>query len=181
MRFMVSKGTLQIGVEDLLEFRAARLLLLFHVSDEISQGRPLDVERIAYYDFFSSHPFLVFGEGAPERLRLALAGFASHSLSYSSAPQRFTNRRARMQHDLAYLVSLGLIEVAAVHSRVAYRLTSSGSESATAFRALYARSFGSAAALVIRRLKGLSDLQLSKQATVWLGQDTLLMPILEDA
>ena len=49
---MVYKGTLQIGVEDLLEFRAARLLLLFHVSDEISQGRPLDVERIAYYDFF---------------------------------------------------------------------------------------------------------------------------------
>jgi hypothetical protein len=178
---MISRDALHIGIEDMLEFRTARLLLLLNVSSDMAQGRPLDVERIAYYDFFSSHPFLVFGEGAPERLRLALAGFASHSLSYNSAPQRFTNRLARMQHDLTYLVSVGLVEVAAVHSRVAYRLTSSGSESATAFRALYARSFQSAAELVIHRLKGLSDLQLSKQATVWLGQNTLLMPILEDA
>src|SRR4051794_7303362 len=65
---------LPLEPEVLWEFRAAQLVLLLDVTMK-TQGHGVDIDRLAFYDFFSANPFLVYPKSAPERLPLTLAGF----------------------------------------------------------------------------------------------------------
>jgi hypothetical protein len=80
-----------------------------------------------------------------------LAGFDSRNLSYQSSAQRFTNRRARLQYDLALLVSYGLVRPEVVAKRVAYGLTDDGAELADRFESLYVRSYRKSAQMIVAR------------------------------
>jgi hypothetical protein len=124
---------LPVRPESLDFFRLGRLLVLLSTASEAKAARPLDLERLGYYDFFAANPFLVFG-GEDERRELVLAGFDSRNLSYQSSAQRSTNRRARLQYDLALLVAYGLVRPEVVANRVAYSLTDHGAEFAGPLR-----------------------------------------------
>jgi hypothetical protein len=80
--------------DDLLTFRIARLLLLLDVVARLELKKPLDIERLGFYDFFAANPFLAVGDDEAARREVALAGFSSYDLSYQSSGHRFVNRRA---------------------------------------------------------------------------------------
>lgn len=162
--------------DDLLEFRLARLLLLFKEAHALGLSKPLDLERVGYYDFFSGSPFLVFGEDEATT-ELVLAGFDSRNLSYASSAQRFTNRRARLQHDISILTSLGLAEAKPEAGKVVYSATGSGLKLATKFLSLYASSYIKSSKLILRKLNRLSDLGLRNKAKDWLSAKSFLIDI----
>ncbi len=109
----------------------------------------MDVERLATYDFFADNPLLVFAPGTSERTAVLTAGFDSTTLSYHSASQRFSNRRARLEHDLAELLARGLIKHA---QRKAGRLRADSRPAgfAAAFCPVYANAYGGARPLRAR-------------------------------
>src|SRR4051794_24331102 len=117
------EGHLPLRPEALRQFRLARLLLLLDVASEQKSLKPIDIERLAFYDFFAANPFLILGEDEAERRDLVLAGFNTDSLSYNSSAQRFTNRRARLQYDLTLLLSFSLVYAQTTAGHVAYSLT----------------------------------------------------------
>ena len=159
---------LPVRPENLLEFRLGQLVLLLSVAEKKDPTHPLDVERIGYYDFFSANPFLVFGGDKERKRELVLAGLESKSLSYQSSAQRFSNRRARLQHDLALLVAYDLVHPR-VHARyVSYGLTDEGRGFATKFGSLYARAYSKSASLIVRHLSKFSDTKIRDEATRWL-------------
>lgn len=137
----------------------------------------MDIERLAFYDFFSANPFLIFDVDDEERRELILAGFDSRTLSYQSSAQRFSNRRQRLQHDLAWLTSYALIHVAPVQGKVSYGLTEQGKETATALQSLYALSFTESARLVTDRLNRLTDKSLRDRAKGWLRAESLMIDL----
>lgn len=165
--------------DDLLAFRLGRLMLLLDTVPGLPSPKPMDVERISFYDFFADNPFLIFGRDTPEHEALVLAGFDSRNLSYQSSAQRFSSRRERLQHDLATLVAYGLASAATEARRVAYSLTASGAEHAGSLRSLYAQAYRSSAALVGRALNHLSDRALQEQTRAWLRADELLIDLFE--
>lgn len=152
--------------EDDVVFRLAQLLLL--MGSMAQQGRRgVPIERLSYYDFFVANPLLVVTDDEdPDRMSLLMAGFDSRALHYASPTHRFTTRRERLQHDLAILVSYGLV-VPTVDKAVRYSVTSSGSELASRFTAVYARAYRTSADILIRRLHKLSDSRLREQARRW--------------
>ena len=85
--------------EDLLTFRIARLRWLLDVVATLELKKPLDIERLGFYDFFVANPFLAVGDDEAARREVALAGFSSYDLSYQSSGHRFANRRARLRND----------------------------------------------------------------------------------
>src|SRR6185503_6646919 len=113
-------------------FRAGRLLLLLEVLHEIDERGKPDIERLSIYDFFSDNPHLALSgdQDHADRTRLALIGFSREDLSYQSSGHRFSSRRARMEHDLARLVSLGAAEAVVVLGHVTYRINEAGREAA---------------------------------------------------
>lgn len=143
--------------DDLLEARLARLILLLAEGPGQPYSKPWDVERLGTYDFFADNPLLLFGEDAPERRELIFAGFDPRSFSYHSSSQRFTNRRRRIQHDLAHLLARGLVKASAEASRVVYSLTAAGSELASQFASTYADGYRASARLVAKSLNRLAD------------------------
>lgn len=163
--------------DNLTTFRLARLALLLDVVPGLPNRKPLDVERLGYYDFFADNPFLVFGEKHPLRKQLVLAGFDSRNLSYQSSAQRFTNRRARLQHDLALLVARGLVGVATEQRHVVYSLTEDGHAVADDLGSMYAAAYRRSAELVGRELNRLSDAALRQRAKEWLAADELLIDL----
>lgn len=162
--------------EQLAEFRQAQLLLLLATASEMGAGA-LDIERIAYYEFFSANPFLVFTADDDDRRRLALAGFDPESLSYQSSAQRFSNRRARLQFDVSVLVTRDLVMPQVSNRKVCYAATDLGQKTAGSFAALYAESFREAAALVIGQLKRLSDSRLRESAKQWLRAKHMIIDL----
>jgi hypothetical protein len=174
------EGRLPVRPEALRQFRLARLLVLLDVAATQKPIKPLDIERLAFYDFFAASPFLILGEEDPERQDVLLAGFSSNSLSYNSSAQRFTNRRARLQHDLTLLISYALLEVENVQGRIAYHITDRGSEIAGDLHALYAAAYRDSASLVIRRLNKLSDKKLREEARRWLRAEGFLIDLYDD-
>jgi hypothetical protein len=170
-------STLPRRPEYLLEFRLARLLLLLDSIPEMSTAKPLHIERLGYYDFFVDNPFLVFEHDAPERIALQLAGFSERTLSYSSSAQRFNNRRERLRHDLALLLSKALIEVGNDQNHVVFSLSEAGGELGGNFSGLYARSYRESAALVIRKLNRISDKALGERSREWLRADPFLLDL----
>ena len=158
-------------------FRLAQLLLLLRtLHDGSASPTGTNLERLAYYDFFSANPYLVVGPDDADRPRLVMAGFDDRSLSYASSGQRFTSRRERLQHDLALLVAYGLAAATVQGGAVTYGITSAGSELASRFTALYARAYTTSADMVLRRLRRLSDSKLRESARQWLRPDHASLP-----
>jgi hypothetical protein len=168
---------LPVRPERLRQFRLARLLVLLDVTSAQKSPKPLDIERLAFYDFFAANPFLIVGDDDPERRDLLLAGFNANSLSYNSSAQRFTNRRARLQHDLTLLTAYAHVEAETIQGRVAYGITERGQSIAQSLRALYAVAYRDSAAIVIRRLTKLSDKKLREEARRWLRAEGFLIDI----
>ncbi|GAA1553503.1 ABC-three component system middle component 2 [Streptomyces globosus] len=156
--------------EDDVIFRLAQLLLLLDaVAGQDAKGASL--ERIGYYDFLSANPFLVVPSGDREGSLLRLAGFDPQVLSYASSSQRFTSRRERIQHDLGLLVAYGCCEVHNRKGALVYAISPRGRELSARFTATYAASFTTAASIVVRRLRKLSDKALREQTARWLRPD----------
>lgn len=164
--------------EDLWEFRVGQLILLFDVASTV-KGHGVDLDRLAYYDFFAANPFLVYSDATPERLRLQLAGFDTRSLNYSSSAQRFTNRRRRLQHDLGVIASRGLIEARVVERRLEWSPTDEGRRIAASFTALYAAAYRMSAELVIRTLGGMTDKRLRERSREWLKASDFMIDLYE--
>ena len=167
------------GPEDQQVFRLAQLVLLLETAGK--ESVPVrTVDRLGFYDFFSANPFVVIsGEDkrdVADRLTLRLAGFSNRQLSYASTGQRFTSRRRRLQHDLSVLVTYGLITIRSD----GYVLTESGRALAVRLTSIYAEAYRDAAHVVLRRLKPLSDRQLTQRAENWLGRSWLLIDVLDD-
>ena len=159
--------------DDHLRFRLAQLVILI---DEIAPpGRKgAELERLGYYDFFAANPFAVFSsEDHHERARLHLAGFDERPLNYASTGSRFANRRKKLQHDVAFLISYGLVEP----HRSGYVLTSHGRDLAHSFNALYADQYRESVALIHERFRRLSNYQLMEAAREWLSEPSLLLDL----
>jgi DNA-binding transcriptional ArsR family regulator len=149
-----------IRPDDLLYSRLARLVLLLAEAPSQPYRKPADIERLGTYDFFADNPHLLFDEDSEERRALLIAGFDPRTLSYHSSSQRFTNRRARMQHDLAQLLSRGVITARPDANRVVYSLTDTGEHLAAQFESGYADAYRTSARLVANALNRLSDSRL---------------------
>jgi hypothetical protein len=156
------------------------LLLLLDVAAAQTPLKPIDIERLAFYDFFAANPFLIVDEEDAARRDLLLAGFNVNSLSYNSSAQRFTNRRARLQHDLTVLLAHSLVRAETTHSRVAYAVTKQGSALSKELHALYAVAYRESASIVIRRLNRLSDKRLRENARAWLRAEGFLIDIYDE-
>lgn len=170
-------GPVPLRPDNLTHFRLARLALLLDVAPQLPNAKPLDVERLGYYDFFAANPFLIVENEDPLRRELVLAGFDSRNLSYQSSAQRFTSRRARLQHDLAMLVAYGLVHAHADQRRVVYALTDAGGDMTAALRSLYARAYRRSVDIIVRRLNRLSDKSLRESAQGWLAAEGLLIDL----
>jgi hypothetical protein len=156
--------------EDEVPFRLAQLLLLLDaVTAQDANGATL--ERIGYYDFLSANPFLVVPSEGREASLLRLAGFDPQVLAYASSSQRFTSRRERIQHDLALLVAYGCCRVHNRKGSLAYSITETGQELCGQLTATYATSFSTAADIVVRQLRKLSDKRLREQTAQWIRPD----------
>ena len=164
--------------ETLWQFRVGQLLLLMTVTGDIV-GRGVDVDRLAYYDFFAANPFLIYEKVAPERLQFSLAGFDSQVLSYASSAQRFANRRRRLEEDLARMASLGLVRPHTSARRVEWALEDVGREVASSFTAMYASAYLASARVVVRRLRTLSDRRLRERSLEWLKARDFLLDLSE--
>ena len=163
--------------DDLLEFRLGRLLILLDSLPQLSSAKPLHLERLGYYDFFADSPFLILPPEDPLRRRLLLEGFSERSLSYHSSAQRFTNRRARLRHDLALLAAGALVEIKPEGNHVTFALSEKGHEAAGHLGTLYADAFRSSAKIVVRNLNRLSDKKLHESARGWLRAEPFLVDI----
>ena len=168
---------LPIRPDDLLQFRLGRLLLLLDTVQQQTNLKPLDIERLGYYDFFSDNPLLIFDNESKEFRSILLAGFETKNLSYQSSAQRFSNRRARIQHDLALLVSYKTAQVKVTQGKIAYSITAGGQELVAGMHALYARAYQRSARLVVTRLNRLSDSRLQEEAKRWLRAEHLLIDL----
>ena len=163
--------------DDLTVIRLARLTLLLAAAPGQPQPKPLDVERLATYDFFADNPLLVFAPGTPEYSSALLAGFEPQSLSYSSASQRFTNRRARLQNDLALLLARGLVQGKTEGKRVVYELTDRGHVLAGEFSSVYAQGYRVSARLIARALNRLGSRALRDRTTSMLHAEAFLVDL----
>lgn len=160
-------------------FRLARTLLLLSVADSI--GKPVtSLDRVGFYDFFADSPFIIVdGDSARDdgdRLALELAGFEPNRLDYASSGARFTTRRRQLQHDIALLISRGLVTI----TDSGYEPTSSGDATAAAMMTAYADAYRTSAEVVIRRLGNLSGTALERTVDQKLGESWLLVDLLAD-
>lgn len=164
--------------EDHNAFRLAQLVLLLDVAADLKKSIAT-LERLGYYDFFSASPFVVVGHDSQrdsDRLALKLAGFVEGQLSYASTGQRWVSRRRRLQHDLALLLSYGLVSFQAG----TFGLTGAGRELASQLVTVYADAYRVSAAVTIRRLSRLSDRALNESVQRWLGASWLTVDLLDD-
>lgn len=165
--------------EDSHIFRLAQLVLLLSVTGQMGK-RVTTVDRLGYYDFFAANPFVVLEPDSQrdqrDRLSLKLAGFEQRQLSYASTGERWASRRRRLQHDLALLISLGLVTL----EGGAFDLTLSGQELSTQLSTVYADAYRTSAAVVLRRLTRMSDRALRENVERWLGSSWLDVDLLDD-
>lgn len=160
-------------------FRKARMLLLLDVAR--TEGRAVaSIDRLGFYEFFADNPFIVVDTDSRrdviDRMKIELAGFSRVQLSYASSGQRFVSRRRRLQHDIARLVSRGLVTL----GREGYAITDRGGQLAGDLRTVYADNYRISAEIVLRRLSGMSNRGLTEAVERWLGRSWLLVDLLED-
>lgn len=154
-------------------FRIAQLVILL---DEIApkDSKGIDLERIAYYDFFAANPFAIFGDDdLIDRARLHRSGFDERQLSYASTGPRFANRRRRLQHDFSLLVAYGFV----APRGDGYGIAPRGTGFAQALTALYADQYRESVRVIHRRFKKLSDRKLAELARQWLQTPPLLLDL----
>jgi DNA-binding transcriptional ArsR family regulator len=163
--------------DDLAHARLARLLLLLREAPTQPRRKPADMDRIGTYDFFADNPLLLFSNDDPVHRELILAGFDPRTFSYHSSSQRFANRRARIQHDLAQLLATGLIEARPEGSRVVYELTETGRELSERFSSSYADSYRTSARRVARALNRLSDLRLRERVAEAMAHEPFMIDL----
>lgn len=157
--------------EEHVLLRLAQLLLLM---DEVTDAKGVGLERLGYYDFFAANPFAVIDpEERAARAELHAAGFDERQLSYASTGARFANRRQRLQHDVALLVAYGLVGP----SGQGYAITPTGRQAASRFLSLYAAQYRTAARVIHRRFRSLSDTALIRQARGWLRRPSLVLDL----
>ncbi|MFF5291912.1 hypothetical protein [Paractinoplanes globisporus] len=153
-------------------FRLAQLVLLLHVAAQFHPDG-VELERLGAYDFIAANPLLMASsDDDPDRFELIMAGFDDRALSYASPAQRFATRRERLKHDLALLLAYGLATAVAPRGHVLYRPTEAGVVMATRFTAMYARSYTTAATIVVRRLKRVRPGPLRERVTEWTRQSS---------
>lgn len=158
------------------EFTVFRLTQLAILLDEIApaSSRPVDLERLGYYDFFAANPFAIFGaDDESERARLHHASFDERQLAYASTGSRFANRRKRLQHDFALLIAYRIAE----RRHDGYGLTTLGEEFVSSLAALYVDQYRESVRVVHSRLKNLSDTQLGQSARRWLRTPSLMLDL----
>lgn len=160
-------------------FRWAHLLVVATVHGEAQRRIPLALDRLATYDFFTAHPFLVFDATSKAGRRLVREGLEPRSLTYAAAPDRLANRRQRIQADVNALVARGLARVEAHDGRLVFGLTTSGVEVAAGLTSLFAQAVRVSAKLVISQLDRLADGTLRHRATEWTSHRALMVDILE--
>lgn len=163
--------------DDLIFARLGRLVLLLQAAPGQPYQKPWDVERVATYDFFADNPLLLFPPGTPEYRDALLAGFDAQSLSYNSASQRFSNRRSRLQHDLAHLLARGSIRARTDGGRVVYELTDSGRALADDLTSVYAQAYRASAKLVAKNLNRLSNKALRERTSEVLRAESFLIDL----
>lgn len=152
-------------------FRVAQLAILL---GEVATKKPIDLERLGYYDFFAANPFAVVGqEDSHDRARLHRAAFDERQLAYASTGSRFANRRRRLQHDVALLVAYGLAE----RRGDGYAQTDRGGEFVNQMTALYVDQYRESVRVVHAHLKNLSPTQLTTAAQKWLRSPSLVLDL----
>lgn len=166
----------RVAPETLPTFRTGQLLLLL-VAARAEVQAPIGIDRLGYLEFFSANPFLVVDPRSRDGLRLLAAGFDFKNLDYQSSSQRFTNRRSRLQRDLATLTAFGLVTGNVSAGRLGYEATDAGVNAASRLHAMYAVAFRASASIVLGRLKRHSDTRLREEAAAWLRADELLVDL----
>jgi len=169
---------IRFSAEDEDLFNSARLLLLFDVLEGHGIKGGINIERAAYYDFFSAQPFLVLGKGEKDiKFELLYEGFESTTIGYISSSQRFTNRREKLKHYLAGLLVRNLIQVNNVNSQLLYSITEEGKYVATQFKSLYTKAYKKSAGIIIKKLSKMSDKKLTDNAREWLRAEPFLIDL----
>lgn len=168
------------GPEERTTFRLAQLSLLLTTAAHMDI-RVTSLDRLAYFDFFSANPFIVLDGRNPDkdtqdRLTLHLSGFSPGQLTYGSIGHRFTTRKQRLRHDLALLVSRGLVRVSADR----YSISPAGLELTSNLRTVYSDAYRTAAAIVLQRFGRMPETKLRKVAERLLGTSWLLIDFLAD-
>lgn len=158
-------------------FNLARLLALFDILDEGKNACGANIERVAYYDFFSAHPMLIFNNDKTIKLDLLLIGFESMTISYISSSQRFANRREKLKHYLAGLLIRDLISVTNYQGQIVYSITCRGKEVASEFKSMYIKAYRRSAELIINRLSKMSDKALATNAKAWLKAESFMIDL----
>ena len=152
--------------EDDVRLRLARLCILLDVVEDLDKSS-VSIERLGYYDFLATSPFLVFQDSPAERRELLFAGFEPNSLSYASASQRLTLRRERITADVTLLISYGIASFPARNTTMSPRLTALGHEISRSLKSSYGKSYRRAVTLIVRRLSRLSDARLRASVKGW--------------
>ncbi len=169
---------IRFSAEDDDIFNSARLLMLFKIIDDILESGGISINRIAYYDFFSAQPFLVFSEKQSSvKLDLILKGFEATTVGYISSSQRFTNRREKLKHHLSGLLMRDLIDIRNIDSQLLYSITSRGKEIAKSLKSLYSLAYQESSVIIIKKLAKLSDTKLDNDAREWLKAKTFIIDL----
>ncbi len=168
------------GPEESTVFRVSQLALLLATAEN-NKTSVTNLDRLAYFDFFAAHPFIILdGESAEkdskDRLTLRLAGFTDGQVTYGSIGHRFATRRKRIRHDLALLVTRGLAQV--LPDR--YAITPAGAEFAIELKTVYAEAYRTSALIVFKRFSNLSEARLRMKAEKLIGKHWLLIDFLAD-
>lgn len=165
--------TSYVAPEDFTVFRLAQLMIMLYEVAPIG-ARPIELERLGYYDFFAANPFAIFGaRDKLEHAHLHQASFDERQLSYASTGSRFANRRKRLQHDVAILVAYRLVQP----SREGYEITLTGNDFVESLTALYVDQYRQSVQVVHARFRQMSDTQLARAARGWLRTPSLLLDL----
>lgn len=170
---------LPIRAEAFDAYRWALLLVVAATHDAEDRKFALSLDRLALYDFFTSHPFLIFDAETTVGRRLVREGLEPRSLTYAAAPDRLANRRQRIQADVNALVPRGLARVEASDGRLVLQLTAEGAERAASLSSLFVQAVRVSANFVIHELDRVADRTLRERAVDWTSHRALMVDILE--
>lgn len=177
---MKSFNYLKISADDDDLFNSARILILFDVFDENDTLCGLNIEKIGYYDFFSAQPFLIFGNDEKSlKVQLLLNGFEETTIGYMSSSQRFVNRREKLKHYIALLISRDLVKTTVYNGEIVYSITEQGQNIADVFNTQYDFSYRKSAKLIIKKFKGWSTNKISLNAKKWLKAESFVVDLFD--
>ncbi|XHH09016.1 MAG: ABC-three component system middle component 2 [Candidatus Bathyarchaeia archaeon] len=174
---MVSDVPTVFSPEDDLIFNSSRLLVFFETFSNIKPLNGIDRERLCYYDFFASNPFIITRKQDPLWLKLEMTGLDPFKLEYQSASQRYSTKRESIKQYLALLVAKGLITVTNEDSRILYSITPMGKETAQKITTLYAITYRKSVRLILDILGKFTDSELWTHASKWFEAKTFLIDL----